>query len=91
MWNRIIKVLLAVVTSTVMISCNYTQTGTEDTITNTVDTMTNNSEADKQQIDHDRYIDMNTVISYSGTETGLLLNMADGTGYYLEIPQETAE
>ena len=37
----------------------------------------------------DNYIDMNTVISYSGTADGLQLNFADGTGYYLEIPQES--
>lgn len=37
----------------------------------------------------DSYIDMNTVISYSGTADGLQLNFADGTGYYLEIPQES--
>lgn len=35
------------------------------------------------------YIDMNTVISYSGTADGLQLNFEDGTGYYLEIPQES--
>ena len=35
----------------------------------------------------DSYIDMNTVISYSGTADGLQLNFADGTGYYLEIPE----
>lgn len=33
------------------------------------------------------YIDMNAVISYSGTADGLQLNFADGTGYYLEIPE----
>lgn len=37
----------------------------------------------------DSYIDMNTVVSYSGTANGLQLNFADGTGYYLEIPQES--
>lgn len=37
----------------------------------------------------DSYIDMNTVISYSGTTNGLQLNFEDGTGYYLEIPQES--
>lgn len=35
------------------------------------------------------YIDMNTVISYSGTANGLQLNFRDGTGYYLDIPQES--
>lgn len=35
----------------------------------------------------DNYIDMNTVISYSGTADGLQLNFADCTGYYLEIPE----
>lgn len=30
---------------------------------------------------------MNTVISYNGTADGLQLNFADGTGYYLEIPE----
>ena len=37
----------------------------------------------------DSYIDMNTVISYSGTAGGLQLNFEDGTGYYLDIPQES--
>lgn len=37
----------------------------------------------------DSYIDMNTVISYSGTANGLQLNFEAGTGYYLEIPQES--
>lgn len=37
----------------------------------------------------DSYIDMNTVISYSGTANGLQLNFEDGTGYYLDIPQES--
>ena len=39
--------------------------------------------------ENDSYIDMNTVISYSGTANGLHLNFADCTGYYLEIPQES--
>ena len=39
--------------------------------------------------ENDSYIDMNTVISYSGTANGLHLNFEDGTGYYLEIPQES--
>ena len=38
--------------------------------------------------ENDNYIDMNTVISYSGTTDGLQLNFEDGTGYYLEIPRE---
>lgn len=37
----------------------------------------------------DSYIDMNTVVSYNGTADGLQLNFEDGTGYYLEIPQES--
>ena len=39
--------------------------------------------------ENDNCIDMNTVISYSGTADGLQLNFEDGTGYYLEIPQES--
>ena len=39
--------------------------------------------------ENDNCIDMNTVISYSGTTNGLQLNFEDGTGYYLEIPQES--
>ena len=39
--------------------------------------------------ENDSYIDMNTVVSYNGTADGLQLNFADGTGYYLEIPQES--
>lgn len=37
----------------------------------------------------DRYIDMNTVISYSGTPGGLQLNFGDGAGYYSKMPQES--
>lgn len=37
----------------------------------------------------DSNIDMNTVISYSSTANGLQLNFADGTGYYMEIAQES--
>lgn len=48
---------------------------------NTIKTADNTTEAGS-------YIDMNTVISYSGTTDGLQLNFEDGTGYYLEIPQE---
>lgn len=40
-------------------------------------------------IETDSHIDMNTVISYSGTADGLQLNFEDGTGYYLDIPQES--
>ena len=39
--------------------------------------------------ENDSYIDMNTVISYSGTADGLQLNFADCTGFYLNIPQES--
>ncbi len=49
---------------------------------NTIKTADNITEADS-------YIDMNTVISYSGTADGLQLNFEDGTGYYLDIPQES--
>ena len=38
--------------------------------------------------ENDNCIDMNTIISYSGTADGLQLNFRDGTGYYLEIPRE---
>ena len=40
-------------------------------------------------IETDSYIDMNTVVSYSGTANGLQINFEDGTGYYLEIPKES--
>lgn len=30
------------------------------------------------------YVDMNAVVSYDVTETGILLHFEDGTGYYLE-------
>ena len=40
-------------------------------------------------IETDSYIDMNTVVSYSGTANSLQLNFRDGTGYYLDIPQES--
>lgn len=49
---------------------------------NTIKTADNTTKADS-------YIDMNTVISYSGTADGLQLNFEDGTGYYLDIPQES--
>ena len=49
---------------------------------NTIKTADNITETDS-------YIDMNTVISYSGTADGLQLNFEDGTGYYLDIPQES--
>lgn len=39
--------------------------------------------------ENDNCIDMNTIISYSGTANGLQLNFKDGTGYYLDIPQES--
>ena len=39
--------------------------------------------------ENDSYIDMNIVISYSGVADGLQLNFEDGTGHYLEIPQES--
>ena len=39
--------------------------------------------------ENDNYINLNTVTSYSGTANGLQLNFTDGTGYYLEIPQES--
>ena len=41
--------------------------------------------------ENDSYIDMNTVISYSGVADGLQLNFEDGTGYYLEIPETPQE
>lgn len=34
------------------------------------------------------YINMDTVISYDTTETGLMLYNADGTGYYWEYRRE---
>ena len=49
---------------------------------NTIKTADNTTKADS-------YIDMNTVISYSGTADGLQLNFEDGTGYYLDIPQDS--
>lgn len=39
--------------------------------------------------ENNNYIDLNTVTSYSGTANGLQFNFTDGTGYYLEIPQES--
>ena len=49
---------------------------------NTIKTADGTAEADN-------YIDMNTVVSYSGTANGLQLNFRDGTCYYLDIPQES--
>ena len=34
-------------------------------------------------------IDMNSVVSYEETETGILFNFDDGSGYYLELTSET--
>ncbi len=34
---------------------------------------------------HDRYIDMNTVTGYSGTDEGLMIYTKDGNGYYLDV------
>lgn len=34
---------------------------------------------------YDRYIDMDTVTGYSGTDTGLMIYTDDGNGYYLEV------
>ena len=33
---------------------------------------------------HDRYIDVDTVTGYSGTDDGLMIDTEDGCGYYLE-------
>lgn len=34
---------------------------------------------------NDRYVDMDTVIGYCGTDTGLMIYTNDGCGYYLEV------
>lgn len=34
---------------------------------------------------HDRYVDMNTVTGYSGTNDGLMIYTEDGGSYYLEV------
>lgn len=34
---------------------------------------------------YDRYVDMDTVIGYSGTDTGLMIYTDNGNGYYLDI------
>lgn len=34
---------------------------------------------------YDRYVDMDTVIGYCGTDTGLMIYTNDGNGYYLEV------
>lgn len=34
---------------------------------------------------NDRYVDMDTVIGYCGTDTGLMVYTNDGCGYYLEV------
>lgn len=34
---------------------------------------------------YDRYIDMNTVTGYIGTDEGLMIYTEDGCGYYLDV------
>ena len=40
---------------------------------------------DVTAIFNDRYVDMDTVTGYSGTDTGLMIYTNDGCGYYLEV------
>ena len=49
----------------------------------------NTTDVSDSTAENDKYIDLNTVTSYSGTANGLQLNFTDGTGYYLEIPQKS--
>ena len=49
----------------------------------------NTTDVSDSTAENDKYIDLNTVTSYSGTANCLQLNFTDGTGYYLEIPQKS--
>lgn len=40
---------------------------------------------DVTAIFNDRYVDMDTVIGYCGTDTGLMIYTNDGNGYYLDV------
>lgn len=39
---------------------------------------------DVTELYNDRYIDMDTITGYSGTDDGLMIYTEDGNGYYLE-------
>ena len=69
MKNRIVKVLLTAVTIATLVGYNSMVVG------DTVDTCRTTDSS---------YIDMNTIIGYSGTTDGLQLYTNDGNGYYLE-------
>ena len=40
---------------------------------------------DVTELYNDRYIDIDTITGYSGTDDGLMIYTEDGNGYYLEV------
>lgn len=40
---------------------------------------------DVTELYNDRYVDMDTITGYSGTDDGLMIYTEDGNGYYLEV------
>lgn len=70
MKKRIAKVLLSVVTAAVLTGSSSIAVGDTEEASNTIDS---------------NYLNMDTIIGYSGTSTGLQLYTEDDNGYYLEI------
>ena len=70
MKKRISKILLTLVMAAVISGCN--------------EIITSDVTAHKS-ISDNNYPDINTVTGYSATDTGILLHMSDGSGYYLEF------
>lgn len=69
MKRRTVKVLVAIVATAVLIGCSNMVTVDTTEASTTIDS---------------NYLDMNTVIGYSGTTAGLQLYTNDGNGYYWE-------
>lgn len=82
MKNMIVKGLIAVVSTVMLISCNVIDMSA-DTVKEVTDSM--------HLTDNDRYLDLDTVTSYSGTAEGLQLYTENGNGYYLEVPQNAQD
>lgn len=80
MKKRVVRLLIAISISVVMAGC---KTITADTTEQTDRAM------NMQQEVIDKYIDITSITSYSGTDEGLQLNLSDRTGYYIEVSQDT--
>ncbi len=74
MKNKIVKGIIAVVSTVIFIGYGAMDTATADSMVMT---------------DNDSCLDLNTVTSYSGTAEGLQLYTEDGNGYYLEVSQDS--